>query len=464
MKQKIKAASMNNKAGFTLVEIILTLVLIGIVMSVAALFLNFSYKAEKMTESEYDLQSEVRLATEMLNTSIRNSSVTFTLPDDVFLKAKKDKWNYFGLENGNEIVQYQWNGASHDRKVLVKAKDGIKYNLYFEQNQPGSKLIEYNLEAVREGSDSKSIAVKSELAALNSITVDDGGSAANPATAIAYRSDPRPMPEEITTKEEVTIAISLVLDDSGSMDFDMNGHEPGSWYFDSSKVRKTIMKTEANKLVDQFAGLGNIKVSVVPFATTANNPGNMLDATGNKETLKTRINGLDAVGGTNTGDGLRRAYHRLKAYNTSNPGDEIVNYIILLTDGDPTFRSSTTINSYYNSFNPKLTDGDIYTDYVWGVGNNDTGYGGGGTQNLNNSMAYVNSVANMIINDGTLNAGTFVIGFSAVSSDIANNKIIAENYCNGTYYVAGSAIELENAFNEITSTILRETWHIYGPY
>ena len=79
-------------------------------------------------------------------------------------------------------------------------------------------------------------------------------------------------------------------------------------------------------------------------------------------------------------------------------------------------------------------------------------------------MAYVRDVGTMIVNDGNLNIGTFVIGFSAVSGDIANNRTIAEDYCYGTYYFSVSAIELEDAFNEITQTILQETWHIYGPY
>lgn len=446
-------------AGFTLVEIILVLVLIGIVMNVAALFLDFSYKAEQITSDEYDIQSEVRLATEILNNAIRNSSVTFTLAEDVFIQPKKDKWNYFGLENTNEIVQYTWNAtdSTHERKVLVKAKAGTSYNLYFQQNQPGTKLLEYHLEVLREGDDTKSISIGSELAALNSVTVDDGGSAGNPAVAVAYRSDPAPKPEEITTQEDVTIAIALVLDDSGSMDFDMQGRAPTSWSFDSSQVRKDIMKTEAKKLIDQFAALENIKVSVIPFATTANNPGNMLDATASKTALKTRITNLDAYGGTNTGDGFRRAYHKLRAYNNDHPGDEIVNYIILLTDGDPTFRSSTRTNTYIANLN----DGDISDSYVFGNGNND---GWDGPDNLARSMAYVDAVGTMIVNDGNLNIGTFVIGFSAVPGDIANNQTIAEDYCDGTYYTAGSAIELEDAFNEITQTILQETWHIYGPY
>jgi len=463
MKVHKKGVSARN-AGFTLIEMIIVLALIGLVGSVAGSLINFSVKAEDVVEREYDLQAQVRHTSELLNNAIRDSSVTFTLPDAVFLSAKKEKWNYFGIEDKKEIVQYIYNPdtGSHDRKVIVAARDGILYNLYFASVVPGSKLVRYNLDVVRESGDSNAINIVSEVAALNSVAVDDGGSLSNPATAIAYRSDPSPKPEEVTTSNEVRIAISLVLDDSGSMDFDMQGKKPGDWGFNSNQVRKNIMKNEAQKLIDQFADLGNIYVSVIPFATTANttsaNPGTMRDTTTEKAELKNEISKFDAYGGTNTGDGLRRAYHRLKNYKADNPSAEIVHYIIMLTDGDPTYRTGTTRSGTYE---PRTNDGNTSDDYIWGEGNND---GHGGTTNLNNCMAYARTIGNIITGDSAMDIGTFVIGFSAVPGDIANNKKIAEDYCKGTYYVAGNDIELESTFDEITATILRETWHIYGPY
>ena len=253
---KIRGKVKNN-AGFTLIELMVTIVLIGMVIGLASLFFNFSFLSEKKVEDEFMLQANMRLASESLNTAIRNASVTFTLPETVFEGTKESKWNYFGVENGKEIVQYTWNAssASHDRRVIVPEREGIVYNLFFTQNQPGSKMIQFNLECIPDGDTSKSIAIETELAALNSVAVDDGGSVDNPAVAIAYRSDPAPNPEVITTREEVTIAIALVLDDSGSMDWDMDGNSSGDWYFDNSNVRKDIMKREAQKLVEQFAAL-----------------------------------------------------------------------------------------------------------------------------------------------------------------------------------------------------------------
>ena len=410
---------------------------------------------------EYDLQSEVRHASTVINDAIRNSTVTFTLPEDVFSKPKQELWNYLGIENQNEIVQYTWNSSTgtHDRLVLVDARDDIFYNLTFNQEDPNSQLLAFNLEAYVAGNEDQKIKVNSELDALNSVAVEDGGSDDVPAVALAFRTDPTPNPEVQTTREDVTLAIALVLDDSGSMAFDMNGREYYDWHFDRYNVRKDILQAKAKALIDQFAALGNIKVSIIPFSDNANTVGSMLDATESKTTLKTTINSLSAYGGTNTGDGLRRASYVLEQYNTSHPTDEIVNYIILLTDGNPTYYSSSNRYSYV----PQSDNANCR--YLMGSGQQEE-------PNLTNSMNYVQYIGQNLVVGRSLDIRTFVIGFTAVTSEISRAKSIAETACTltsnpnrkGTYYEATSAIELENVFKEITTIILRETWHIYGPY
>lgn len=464
-KQRITDSKRNS--GFTLIEMIIVLALLGLVTSFLFTFVNFSTASEKKVEEEYELQADVRLTSEILNNAIRNSSVTFAVPGTVF-ENRKEKWNYFGIENKNTIVQYTYNYDTdeHDRSVLVEARDGIEYNLYFVQNTPGSKLIEYHLDVVQTDGDRKVFSVNSEVSALNSLVVHDGGDPGNPATAVAYRSESAPRPEQQGRK--VTINVSLILDYSGSMGDDMYGIAPGKTGHDENNIRIDIMKKEARKLIDQFANLG-IKVGIVPFSSTANNPHYIRDAKTYKVELKKIINGLEADGGTNTGDSMRRAYYQLKS---SQPvTGEVVNYIILLTDGDPTFRTGTKSvrqgpyiartddgNTNYDTANGRNNN----NNYVWGDGNNpDTN---AGRTNLNNCMAYAETIGSMIVSDRSLDIGTFVIGFSAVKKDVGNNQKIAEDYCNGTYYEADSDIALENAFDEITKAILRETWHIYGPY
>ena len=48
-------------------------------------------------------------------------------------------------------------------------------------------------------------------------------------------------------------------------------------------------------------------------------------------------------------------------------------------------------------------------------------------------------------------------------SEITQAKNIAI-HTNGKYYEASSDVQLEKVFDEIGETILKEMWHIYGPY
>ena len=453
-----------NNRGFTLVELMVTIVLLGMVLTMAGSFVNFSFNMERKSEAEYDFQASMRQASRVINNELRNSSVTFTLTDDFFSGEKKPKWDYLGVEDSKEIVQYKWNPDTevHDRIILVASSEAISYNLTFSQIHPNSKMIRFSLEGINADDDGDRLTLNTDLSAMNSVAVDDGGSPDNPAVAVAYRSDTTPKPQEVTTRQDVTMLIALVLDESGSMDSDMWGRDRYDYGFRSDQIRKNIMKNEAKKLIDKFAALGNIKVAIIPFATSANDPGGFVDCTvGNKESIKNQVQALDAYGGTNTGDGLRRAYYQIEDYNSVHSDDEIVSYIILLTDGNPTYYSSS--NPYY--FSAKTNDGNVGNDYIYGSGQETT-------TNVNNSVAYVNTIGQNLIVGRSLDIRTFVIGFTAVSGGVTRAEYIAEVACTsavhenrkGTYYAAGSDIELENVFNEITTTILQETWHIYGPY
>lgn len=476
----INLKKIKNNQGFTILEMLISVTLLFLIITMTGSLINFSLRTEKKSEAEYELQSQMRLTSDILNQNIRKSTATFAIPDSVFMKAKKPKWNYFGIEDHKEIVQYTWDDAkkTHNRKVITSAKNDMLYNLYFKQNKANSKLLEFNLEGVLVKQDNKTISIKSELEALNSVAVEDGGSPANPATAIAYRLEPSPRPEDVTTQEEITVLVSLVLDISGSMKDNMAGGSPTA----SNKSRANIMKAEASKLIENFAKLG-ITVSIVPYSTNANNPEAMVSAKDNKAALTSYINGMTIEGGTNTGDGLRRGYHQIKNYNDKNKDQTIVNNIIILTDGNPTYYSHTksyrgwfgieynyySNNGYDNTTNNKLVD---TSDYQTSDGNIKWLSGPGSSDDkIGNSMNYIKEIGQNHITGGNLDISTYVIGFSSKGTDINKAHEIAQ-HCTaigndkrqGRYYTAGSALELESAFNEITKTILNETWHIYGPY
>lgn len=448
MKNKL-----NNNNGFTLVEIIIAITLVGLVATIAGSMINFSFKAEKRLESEYEIQSEVRLATEVINNAIRYTSVT-VLMNGKMPDTKVADWNYIGLSSdGSKVIQYTWNDTlnKHDEKVLLKAKDGRKYNLEFS-NEDKTKLIDYNIGV--QPQNGMKFDVNSSLAAANSLAIDYVKDNKNPAAVLAYRLDERPKAGKDT---KGAVVISMVLDNSGSMANNLSNGDASK----TKPSRNSILQNEAKKLIDSFPD--NVNLGIFSYAKNANN------ATGSqfiklindsaKKDAKDKIP-TKPGGGTNTGDALRRSYYQLKGYK-KQPNEEPLYYTILLTDGNPTYHTSKIENEndrneskYY-----KMDNGNAY--YIGGTGSSDPYY---------YSLNYAKAVGKNLMVGGDLKIKTFVIGFSAVKLDISKAKEIALS-ANGpgtkaedVYFEAGSEAELGIIFDTIREAILTEYWHIYGPY
>lgn len=447
MKKKL-----NNK-GFTLVEIIIAISLIGLVATMAGSLVNFSFKAEKKVESEYELQSEVRLAAEVINNAIRNTSVTFLINGNM-PSSKVADWNYIGLSSDkSSVVQYIWDPdlKKHGERILLATKDGRKYNLQFS-NPAKTKLIDYVI-GVEPQSGNK-FDVNSSLNAVNSLAIDYVKDDKKPSAVLAYRLDERPKAGKDT---KGTVVISMVLDNSGSMEKNLSNGSPTK----ANPSRNSILQTEAKKLIDSFPE--NVSLGIFSYATTANNASSSslikLTDTTAKGNAKNKIP-TSPDGGTNTGDGLRRAYYQLKGY-TKQPNEEPLYYVILLTDGNPTYHTSTTKSNKNESKNYRMTDGDTSSDYIGGEGNSDP---------KSYSLNYAKAVGQNLLVGGDLKTKTFVIGFSAVKTDIDKAKEIALSAnkagtkAEDVYFEAGSEEELGIVFDSIKEAILTEYWHIYGPY
>ena len=466
----------NNRHGFTLVELIVVLSLVGLIAGIAGGFINFSFKAENKVKGEYELQADLRQATENLNNALRDASVTFLRPGSVSPSTVTDDWSYIGVsDDGSEIVQYVWaedadgTNGRHEVKTIVTSRAGITYNLTFD-NKENTKLIGYKLQL--NSTKGKSLSVYSTLSAINSVAVDINTSERNPAAVVAYRTDARP---KAGANKNVTIVISLVIDDSGSMSWNMAGTQQD--YVDSRYQRKTIMKSKANALIDSFpsnvyagavgfSGQGSIKCPLTKLVNTAA-----------KQTVESCIP-INADGGTNTGDGLRLAYYQLKNYTKSSADEIVLYYVIMLTDGDPTYFSHTAYGKYNQYYGMQRRDYQEVPDADFQVDSAIMKYQGGtgSSDPMGNCLDYTRVVSNsLLVADSTLDTKTFVIGFSGDSTDITKAKSIA-CYCNGldpntataeekskVYFEANSAESLGIAFNSIQEAILTEYWHIYGP-
>lgn len=500
---------MRNRKGFTIIELILAIALASMVIGIGTNLMVFGMKNTQLTYDEFDIQSNVRFMSQKINTTIRDSAATFVLHRDN-ANSLTDEWNYIMLNSDKtKLVEYKWNSAtsSHDVNEIFKGISGVTLELEFEKDTAANidRLLKYRLK-VHEGS--KTNVIESELESNNSLQVVDR-SYSEVANTLAYRFDSR-----IDEVSNAQAAVSMVLDRSGSMASRLDGgssNDSSSNTDNHSRMKK--MKNEAKRLVDELAKQPNIYISINPFSSTANSSEVMLKAQVNNTTntgLIDKINGLSSGGGTNTGDGIRRAYYHIKNFNelTENTTKTNKNFMVILVDGVTTFASvQEIIEAHSISFSSDqgttvVQDGKTYTFshttgfwfwttyhynysgpihrlYVTGDGDitNQQGsinttytpgrYAGNGGSLDPWGTEYVDIIGQMVrdYKNGTNEAiKVYVIGFSSRSQDYGSLEDIALATTGDTvYYEAGSSEALEAIFDAIERDISDALWHIGGP-
>ena len=137
------------------------------------------------------------------------------------------------------------------------------------------------------------------------------------------------------------VDIALVLDNSGSMNYCMNGDQPS--YFDpypcrgDNPARSAALKAAVTAFLDgvdrQNKTIANddnkVQVSLVSFAGSAST---LSGLTPDVTTLKTKVNDLQPQGATNTAAGFNKAKSTLDKDTRTNA----IKYVVFFTDGVPT--------------------------------------------------------------------------------------------------------------------------------
>lgn len=369
------------KRGFTLVELVIGISMMTLVMALGFQILFAFNKVTAKTMDETYLQTSTRLFTEEINTSVRYASAIFMIPKKSFVRQNLTKgWNYLGIWDNVEVVEgtgdrtkvitapqaivhieYKPNGRpervnpgevilENDGEFFVQKVYGytkedpetgnlLEYSLVFDkEDKTGVEAnLKYSLGATmlnKEGKvlgNKKYLNINTELEALNSLQVINKGAALDPATAIAYRKDDR--------ADESVAHVAMVLDNSGSMEWGMDGNSSN---VPEDKKRINILKVKSREFIDGLSSNDSIEVGIIPFSFFGNMELNAPGTTRRKrifentkyekKVLYDYIDSLNASGGTNTGDGMRVAYHELK----NNTDKNVNNYLLLLVDGDTT--------------------------------------------------------------------------------------------------------------------------------
>jgi hypothetical protein len=195
------------------------------------------------------------------------------------------------------------------------------------------------------------------------------------------------------SKKSIPADIVLVLDTSGSMNYDMDGNQTNV----QANRRITALKNAVNSFIDiindndlyyvdeegkpdktkpRGQRLGN-RIAIVTYATNAYNHTNGLIALGNSTTdesgvtsLKTTVNGLTADGGTYAHKGMEMAYGILSPLNDTRQ----LRTTVFFTDGVPglygEWTSTTRIyegrsGNYYSADELAFVEGQEEVNEGW---------------------------------------------------------------------------------------------------
>ncbi|MFA9422829.1 MAG: hypothetical protein ACERLG_04590, partial [Sedimentibacter sp.] len=377
------------------------------VITLSGNMLIFGTKSQALTVKEYSVQSELRIAVEKTNELVRYSKAIFAVPEP-FIASESvmdPGWNYLMVSPDEKkivIMKYDDSLKTHVENVVVDESEGLLYGLSFNKDETanGDTILKYEVHAYNSDDEgnktNEKIAYETTVETLNAIQVVDKGTEASPSIALAFRSD-----GETSGKGENEIAyITIIVDTSGSMNEAPDGSTVTNKNGKTSRIDEVISaligdgSSNGTGIIQSLAKEENVFVSLVPFATTANSPFTSANSkpdelhpfyevynSDESTTLRGVIGSLNATGGTNTGDGLRRAYYLHNTFRTRmsaagmpiDAKDQVHHYIILLVDGETTYETKNykyeDNNGYYTySGYRENISGTNYYRFDWNTG------------------------------------------------------------------------------------------------
>ena len=277
-----------------------------------------------------------------------------------------------------------------------------------------------------------------------------------------------------TAEKNVPVDIVLVLDQSGSMNFNFKGEKDGS------KERQKAMIGAVNKFIGSVAAkydknASDHRISIVEFRGSSRDDSTILqrwtyaDAQG-KKNLQQIVTNLEAEGATNTAAGVQNAEVLMgKDYKYEGSNTERQKVVIVFTDGMPTETNKfdqTVADNAIKSANrlkaPQTTDNPQGGCTVYSVGI----FTGADPKQLYGGKTDVPGKKSKWTGD--IPAGNRFLNYlSSNSSDASSLGLkqidaedekwqISKNYTldkTGYYLTADNAVDLNNIFQKISENI-----------
>ena len=184
------------KNGFTIIEVLITIVLIGLIMTVGTNIILFGIKSHEVTSTEFDLQANVRLVTLNVNNAVRNASGVYVLSKDYpdgsvpLTTYFTEGWNYM-MMNADQtgLVEWYWDGTQHLERTIVEAIPDVTFSVEYDKHEAPdvNRLLQYTLN-INTATGTQQIVT--ELESVNALQVMDRSYGLT-ANTLAYRDDPR---------------------------------------------------------------------------------------------------------------------------------------------------------------------------------------------------------------------------------------------------------------------------------
>ncbi|WP_291572433.1 vWA domain-containing protein [Clostridium sp. UBA4548] len=326
-----------------------------------------------------------------------NNTQYIAEPLSISLNLKGNKKGVYELAGTNWNLSYKVINGNAINKLLPKVTITVeKYNAEFQMSR---KLIpEQN---------------QGKFNVNNEFTME-------------YSITPNPIQIQSTEKQK---EIMLVVDTSGSMDWSVDKDEKVS----GKPSRLELTKTALNNFINKFNNSTNVKIGLITYSNrgnvfTYNN--NYLFEASNSQVIRDKVSALSANGGTNLGDGIRKSIWALSDNKDSKK------FVVLMTDGEPTFYS------YYGSY--------YYRNYYTEIDNKNVDYNE--NNDLEKGLEYSNIMAGILKENKDLDLKTFAIGFSKGANADKLKEIAVK--AGGDYLDATS--DNENAITEVYSNIAEQ--------
>jgi len=283
------------------------------------------------------------ISDELINDfSLQNVSFEETIPDGLSIAAAQEGFTISGQKVSGSLPAIQY----HLNKTTMKySASPIEFSVTYNADVVGNYILGSGDSSKMMYKDTSgniqtlpfeplSIQVKDANASIElSRNLTMSQIKAGQQTTINFKINPLPI--SMGSAEVIEKEIVLVFDTSTSMEKSLDGDDVKN----GEQTREQIAKAQAVEFVNSLAGKQGISVALVSFSNKAEVSNEL---TTNMDTIKSAINALPTISGTNIGDGLRRAHYIL---NSGSATAE--KYIILLTDGEPWHYSKNPDSSYY---------------------------------------------------------------------------------------------------------------------